>query len=76
MVIVVSPLISLMKDQVQKYTRTCRSEPTDEVEDIFQGWYNMLFASPESLLAVSLWRDKLSSNTYLKHMIGLIVDET
>ena len=81
MVIVVSPLISLMKDQVQKYTRagiTCTfigSEQTDEIEDIFQGCYNVLFASPESLLTVPLWRDMLSSNTYQKNVIGLIVDE-
>ena len=84
-VIVVSPLIALMKDQVSKLTaKGVKSVfvtiPDDECDDSFaeelhEGSYQVVFFSPESLLTVEAWRDMLVSDVYRGNVVGFIVDE-
>lgn len=64
--IVVSPLTALMKDQVSKYgsslSCTYIGEDTADSDGIIQGDYHLLYASPESGLGVSKWREMLLSS--------------
>ena len=66
-VVVVSPLISLMKDQVQAmkardvravYVGDCAEE---DVVDVCSGIYQIVYMSPEALLTDDQWRDMLLS---------------
>ena len=80
-VVVVSPLISLMKDQVEKYSRLgikCASvvRGDERIEkNAAQGLFDILFASPEALLTTKTWRGILSSELYRKNVVALVVDE-
>ena len=81
-VLVVSPLDALMKDQERSLqSRGVKaiqvgSDNTDKiVEDIKQGYYEILFISPERLLTSEDWRDILQSPVYKEQLVGVIVDE-
>ena len=82
-VLVVSPLISLMKDQVMQFVAKgvlagyVSSEPENKEmqEDIMKGKYQLVFSSPESLLGTLRWRALLCESTYTQILVGLIVDE-
>ena len=81
-VVVVSPLVSLMKDQVQSYSSKgikCsfirESMNESEKKAVLNGKYQVLYASPESLLTVDMWRDMLSGKQYLNNLIAVAVDE-
>ena len=73
-VVVVTPLISLMKDQVGAAVRkgvnavyVSGSENGMEekvVEEIQEGLYQLLFFNPESLLTVECWREMMLSEVY------------
>ena len=80
-VVVVSPLISLMKDQVQAmkakdiravYVGDCGEE---DVIDVCSGVYQIVYMSPEALLTDEQWRDMLLSPVYRENLVGLVVDE-
>lgn len=82
LVVVVSPLIALIKDQVQALmSKGLMAAHVGEVgEDdlhqaIHKGQYQILFFSPESLLRDVVWREMLLSPLYKKNMVGFIVDE-
>ena len=78
LILVVSPLIALMKDQVatlgSKSLRTvyvCGSEMEEcVVEELHQGLYKVVMFSPESLLTSELWRDMLLSDIYRENTVG------
>ena len=81
-VVVVSPLISLMKDQVcamnERYMRAvfvgnCAEE--EAVVDVCDGKFQLVYMSPEALLRSEKWRDMLLSPLYGEHLVGLVVDE-
>ena len=81
-VIVLSPLISLMKDQVKKYNGKgvkCASigEELDQHEErhIERAECHVLYCSPESFLTIAKWRDMLASDVYRDNLVRLIVDE-
>ena len=81
-VIVVTPLISLMKDQVKKYRGKgvkCAfiGEELDSKEEdqILKGQFHVIYSSPESLLTTDKWRNMLRSKVYSDNLVGLIVDE-
>ena len=73
-VVVVSPLIALMKDQVRAMTKKgvtaafvgdCCSE--SEVSRVCEGSYQLVYMSPEALLTDDVWRDMLLSSLPLPH---------
>lgn len=80
-VLVVSPLIALMKDQVRSMverniTAIYAAEADDKaVEDIILGRYQLVFMSPEMLLRDENWRDMLVSTHYQENLMAFVVDE-
>ena len=81
-VIVVSPLIALMKDQVQSLERKgvraayLHSGTDGETHSrICAGEYQLLFMSPVTLLRDKGWRDVLLSAHYQENVVALAVDE-
>ena len=79
-VIVISPLVSLMEDQVNSLTELkikAAAVGDDKAINtkIENGEYSVVFTSPESLLGNGRWRSMLSSDIYKKNLIGIVVDE-
>ena len=81
-VVVVSPLVSIMKDQVRDFSR--RGLPStyitsaislEEELAILQGEFSLVYISPERLLARGKWREMLRSDIYREKMVGFVVDE-
>ncbi len=80
-VVVLSPLVSLMQDQVRKYSPhlKCTSigdEGDKEVDDdILRGEYHVVYASPEAILKNPQWRNMVSSEEYVRNVVAIVVDE-
>ena len=81
-VLVISPLVALMKDQVTSLNNKGVTafyigggETEEVVSELYQGSYQVVFCSPESLLTNDTWRDMLQSQTYRSNLVGFIVDE-
>lgn len=82
-VLVVSPLISLMKDQVSKYQERgmkCAFVGEEQADAVVKagvttGQYQLVYMSPESLLCVLQWREMLRSEIYQRNLVGVVVDE-
>lgn len=76
-VVVVSPLIALMEDQVREATAlgisACQLDPDIEAL-IKRGSFNIVLGSPESWLS-GKWRDMLTDEVYRKNLLGIVVDE-
>ena len=79
-VLVLSPLIALMKDQVKKFNnRNIKCTYYHGLQDsttagIVSGSYQLVYLTPESLLLTEL-RDMLLSAVYIDNLVGLAVDE-
>ena len=82
-VVVVSPLLSLMKDQVSCFNSrglNCEFvsiEQTDAnaVARVNNGECQLVYISPESMLTVLHWRQVLQSTVYQENLVGVIIDE-
>ncbi|CAB4021523.1 Werner syndrome ATP-dependent helicase homolog, partial [Paramuricea clavata] len=100
-VIVISPLNSLINDQIRKIlttglrvsilnvNRTCDDITSDSSDDevlcdvveldkkerLLAGYYNILFAHPESLLSSRFGRSLVNSVVYQKNVCALVIDE-
>ena len=78
-VLVVSPLIALMKDQVErlksKGVKAVYGGDQCEMEQVFEGLYQIIFLSPESMLMSNKWRDVLMSDMYQRNLVAVVVDE-
>ena len=80
-VIVVSPPIALMKDQVRQMTeRNVSAVYVGEAESatetqVCEGQFQLVYVSPEALLTNPTWRDMLQSSMYQSNLVALIVDE-
>ena len=77
-VLVVSPLVALMQDQVGRITSkgisaTCLADESNR-RGVKNGEYQVAFVSPETL-SFPEWRNMLSSDTYSENLIGFIIDE-
>ena len=77
-VLVVSPLVALMQDQVRRITSkgisaTCLADESNR-RGVKNGEYQVVFVSPETLCFPE-WRNMLSSDTYSENLIGFIIDE-
>lgn len=79
-IIVVSPLISLIMDQVSSLSKrgisigyiTAETRPEMKT-DILQGKCSIVMTIPETI--VGKWRHLLSSPIYKRRLVGLIIDE-
>ena len=78
-VVVVSPLIALMKDQVrvmsQRNVTTVYACETDVTEDIKNGKFQLVFVSPETLLNGDRWHDALLGPVFQQNLVGIAIDE-
>lgn len=80
-VVVVSPLISLMNDQVS-YLKSIgissvniSSTSDEEKKDVESGKYSIVYGSPESWLQNERWRSMLSSDVYSENLCTVAIDE-
>ena len=81
--IVVSPLVALMKDQVEAMKKrgisavyVGDSSGHDITTKICSGTFQLVYLSPESLLTNDTWRDMLlQTPTYQQHLAALVIDE-
>lgn len=80
-VVVVSPLVSLMKDQVSSLrglgiSAVSLSDIKDEeIKDIEKGNFSVVYGTPEAWLKCERWRKLLSSSIYNSKLCGIAVDE-
>lgn len=81
-VIVVSPLVSLMKDQVslllsRGISATCLNNDMSETDKrrVESGQCSIIYGSPESWLGDTRWRKMLTSQTYKNSVRVVAVDE-
>lgn len=76
-VVVVSPLIALMEDQVQEAVNlgisAAQLGPENE-KAIKNGRYQLLFGSPEAWMS-GKWQDMLATELYKTNLLGIVVDE-
>lgn len=80
--LIVSPLISLMKDQVKHFVAKgvsagyVSSEPENkDMQGRIMREYQLVFISPEALLGTLRWRALLCESTYGQKIVGFVVDE-
>ena len=81
-VIVVSPVVNLMKDQVSRLTSLGISAVSlsdicsdEEMRSVEKGSYSIVYGSPESWLGETRWRKMLSSDVYKSSVRAVAVDE-
>ena len=80
-VLVVSPLIALMQDQVASLTSKgikaayVQGEGGDNAASVSDGEIQVVYMSPETLLTVPKWREMLRQELYQDNVVGLAVDE-
>eukprot|EP00112_Aurelia_sp_Birch-Aquarium-sp1_P017156 Seg3958.4 transcript_id=Seg3958.4/GoldUCD/mRNA.D3Y31 product="ATP-dependent DNA helicase RecQ" protein_id=Seg3958.4/GoldUCD/D3Y31 len=79
-VLIVSPLISLMRDQVRRLTEKeiCSlslSDPDVTTKQVLMGNYRFLFGSPESIMS-SNFRSVLKSPEFQRRLSCVVIDES
>ena len=83
-VLVVSPLIALMKDQVDSINAMGLSAihisdrqfiSTTVKQSVKHGEYQLIFISPEALICCMEWRSMLSTKIYQKNLVAFVIDE-
>ena len=84
-VLCVSPLVSLMMDQVSKYSALGLltqyvGNHQEEVSSsdrrrIADGEYQLVFVTPEAQFRSRQWHDALLSSKYQEDLVALVVDE-
>ena len=82
-VIVIAPLLSLMRDQVEKlvargikatYIILCQENKSNML-GVVNDDFEVVFLSPESILSVTALREMLHSKVYMENLVGVTVDE-
>ena len=85
--VIVSPLVSLMVDQVAKLQSVgvgCAiltgnsgvpRSSLASVEDVLTGAYSLLFSAPEAIVCGNRWRDMLSEEPLHSRIVAIAVDE-
>ena len=78
-VLVVSPLIALMKDQVANLrirgVEVVYVGGRCDMDKVYEGRYPILYISPEALLTDNKWRDVLALQVYQHHLMAVVIDE-
>ena len=80
--IVVSPLVSLMLDQVSKMRQyginavaIFQDQDEDVLNDILDGVYSLVYTSPESMLGTKKWEKLWKCQTFMDSCVGIAMDE-
>ena len=79
---VISPLKSLMDDQI-KYLESVgipaiaigNEDDPEIIQQVIEGYYILVYCSPEAVLSIATWRGILSSPTFKEKLIGVAIDE-
>ena len=81
-VIVISPLIALMKDQVQNFSEkglragcVTKESSSDEKKIAKEGGFQLVFFSPEAIVSTHTWRTVIQSKKYQENVVALVIDE-
>ena len=80
-VVVISPLVNLMKDQVKKLTSLGVSAATlSDVDDekamgVDKGAFSIVYGSPEARLKIEPWRKVLKCDMYLNKLCAIAVNK-
>ena len=81
-VVIVSPLVALMKDQVALYSSKgvsaayiSRETDYEMARGVTEGRYQLVYFSPESLLCSRKWRETLTEEPYASNLVAFVVDE-
>ena len=84
-VIVVSPLLALMKDQVDSFAKRgvssayVSSEQEKQCvemrEKVIEGKYQLVYISPEQLIGNPKYRSMCQSEVYVENLVALVIDE-
>lgn len=82
-VLVISPLLSLMRDQVRHVNdsfgisaATIFDGQDEEIlKSVEEGVYNIVYATPEAFMGKKRWRTLASSQTFREDCIAVVVDE-
>lgn len=81
-ILLISPLVSLMKDQVQCLEQKGIKAPfigggqeQANLEKIFKGEMNSVYSSAEAVLENDQWREMVSLPMYQRNVIAVAVDE-
>ena len=82
-IIVISPLTSLMKDQVAmccshnvSAVKVTREEDSKKhYEGVISGKFQIVYISPEMIIGTNKWRSTLQEEKYQSRLCGIIVDE-
>ena len=81
-VLVISPLVSLIKDQVKGLQRRGvkasfigAGQEEANFKEIVNGEMNIVYSSPEAMLANDRWREMTCSQVYQKNVVVVAVDE-
>eukprot|EP00112_Aurelia_sp_Birch-Aquarium-sp1_P000458 Seg1043.9 transcript_id=Seg1043.9/GoldUCD/mRNA.D3Y31 product="Werner syndrome ATP-dependent helicase" protein_id=Seg1043.9/GoldUCD/D3Y31 len=81
--LVVTPLKSLMEDQVKSLREKTavtaaaifQGKEDSVLRGIEEGFYSIVYASPESILSNSKWRKLLTSSSFGDYCVGVVIDE-
>ena len=81
-VLVVSPLISLMEDQVASYSAEgikaafidCDSDVSTK-SSVDEGAFQVVFFSSEALISNHRWRNMLQEEPYSSRLVALVIDK-
>ena len=80
-VVVISPLVNLMKDQVENLKKlgisaiSLSNVKDEEAKDVEEGHFVVVYGTPEALLNNERWRKMLSSDIYAAKLCAITVDE-
>ncbi|XP_078660162.1 putative ATP-dependent DNA helicase Q1, partial [Branchiostoma floridae x Branchiostoma belcheri] len=76
-VIVVSPLVALMEDQVREAAKlgVKAVQLGNDDEGVINGDYQLVYGGPERFVLQDKWREMLSSAVYSERLAGIVVDE-
>ena len=82
-VVVVSPLVALMKDQVAQCSSRglaagfVSTDPNDHSmrRQVMEAKFQIVFMTPEALFAGRKWRELLKEEPYHSNLVGFVIDE-
>lgn len=81
LIVIVSPLIALMKDQVASlHQRGLKAvavtvDGTDYTTSVMRGEYQYILTTPEILLCSKNWSSVFQSPSFQDRLVGVIIDE-